>query len=411
MTRRAQGRCRPGSLPTRAPGSDDVFAYRLFSRRSYPPELEREYQKDIDQGKVRTTWTVNILGSLIVLVLGLLDLWTLPSSFLEGWMIRLAIIAVLVAVNVVIRFRRAWFLRHYREIYIGEFLWCGSCMLAMMWIATPTETAASNYFVGLIMVVVTSYSFSSLSVRESLLIGVPLLVGFAVIAVGRYGLAADYTWPVAMANICDLVAANAIPALALDMREHYLRSNFELNRRVLADKEELLAAKGEAELLAQTDSLTGVLNRRAVLEHAQGEFVRARRFGHAMSLLMIDADHFKRINDTHGHQAGDEALRSLTSIIRTNLRDVDMLGRIGGEEFVVVLVETSLNQAMDTAERIRRAIASRDIPLRYGGIHLTASLGVVSLADADRELKDLMSRADSALYLAKEGGRNRSVAV
>lgn len=160
------------------------------------------------------------------------------------------------------------------------------------------------------------------------------------------------------------------------------------------------------EHMAHTDYLTGLMNRRALLECAEIEIERSRRYGKPPSVLMLDIDHFKDINDRFGHVVGDAALRQFAGVLRSTFRTVDLLGRWGGEEFVVFMPETPLAGALDVAERIRHAIentkvaAGVDTPLR-----LTVSIGVASLLPTD-DVDTVIARADSALYRAKNAGRN-----
>jgi two-component system cell cycle response regulator len=137
---------------------------------------------------------------------------------------------------------------------------------------------------------------------------------------------------------------------------------------------------------------------------------RCRRFNHQLALLMIDVDHFKRVNDTHGHAVGDEVLKAFTRILEGNLRSVDLLGRLGGEEFAVVLPESDQNAAKHTAERLRAAVEALEFPFEDGTtMKITTSVGIAILAGAGETLDSLLARADTALYTAKGEGRNRVV--
>jgi diguanylate cyclase (GGDEF)-like protein/PAS domain S-box-containing protein len=157
--------------------------------------------------------------------------------------------------------------------------------------------------------------------------------------------------------------------------------------------------------LAITDELTGAFNRRHFFELGEGELERAERYGRVTSLAMLDVDHFKRINDGLGHAAGDAALRSLVEVLREVVRSVDVIGRLGGEEFVLLLPETDLGAAAATAERVRRTIAER---CAVGGVQLTVSIGVAERRPTE-SLSDLLKRADEGLYRAKAGGRDRVI--
>lgn len=159
---------------------------------------------------------------------------------------------------------------------------------------------------------------------------------------------------------------------------------------------------------AQTDPLTQIANRGRFVEVANQEIARCRRFGHPLSLWMLDIDHFKAVNDTYGHHAGDVALQSLIVTSRQALRDWDVMGRMGGEEFAVLLPETDTTQALVVAERLRKSVAATDIPIEEGTVvHLTVSTGIATANDGDTTVDTLLDRADKALYEAKRSGRDK----
>ncbi len=165
----------------------------------------------------------------------------------------------------------------------------------------------------------------------------------------------------------------------------------------------------ELENKAHIDYLTGVSNRRHFMERANQDLLRAARYNSPLSILMLDIDFFKKINDSHGHKAGDAVLIKLTEICQQILREVDSIGRIGGEEFAILLPETKQQEAVEVAERLRTALAMAKVPLESGGLPLqfTVSIGVASLVSKEDNLDVLLNRADKALYAAKDAGRNR----
>jgi two-component system, cell cycle response regulator len=180
------------------------------------------------------------------------------------------------------------------------------------------------------------------------------------------------------------------------------RANKELARK----REELLA-------LSRTDPLTGLYNRRYFEERLQEEFARARRYRAPLSLVMLDIDHFKRINDTFGHPFGDEVLRAVSQVARARLREVDLLARYGGEELIALLPETSPADALRACERVREAIEALQLDhCSVDGsrqtVRCTASVGLASLPSPSlQNSEDLLRAADECLYAAKGAGRNR----
>lgn len=176
---------------------------------------------------------------------------------------------------------------------------------------------------------------------------------------------------------------------------------------VMQDITERKTAEGQLRKLATTDSLTSLFNRRYFMDLAKREFVRSKRYGVPLSLMSIDVDHFKNINDTHGHSVGDGVLQAIAQTGLESLRSVDIFGRIGGEEFAVLLPETKEAKAREVAERFRRSIAGIKHPKAHDAeIHCTISIGVAQLEE-DKNVESLLKRSDKALYKAKANGRNR----
>lgn len=170
---------------------------------------------------------------------------------------------------------------------------------------------------------------------------------------------------------------------------------------------ELEGKVAELDILATTDPLTGIANRRHFLRRAEEEHERSKRYGHSMVFMMLDIDHFKSINDRFGHDAGDEVLKSLASLLRQTLRATDIVGRLGGEEFGAILVEASLEDARATAERLRELVKNTAVPTVSGVVSCTVSIGLSVCRKGDCSIEGGMKRADSALYDAKQTGRDK----
>ncbi len=167
--------------------------------------------------------------------------------------------------------------------------------------------------------------------------------------------------------------------------------------------------EGALQHQANTDGLTGVVNRRRFLELAQGECIRALRLNHPLAIAVIDLDHFKQINDSYGHAVGDQALVAWTRICQQQIRVIDLLARFGGDEFALLLPETTATQARTVLEQVCRALAAQPIDVSGNTVTLTISAGIASLAHEAESLDTLLERADRALYQAKAAGRNRVV--
>lgn len=159
--------------------------------------------------------------------------------------------------------------------------------------------------------------------------------------------------------------------------------------------------------LSRHDPLTGAANRRHFFERAEQEFLRARRYRHPLSLALLDIDHLKHINEQHGHAAGDEVLRHLSHHSRELLRDADLLARIGGEEFAILMPSTSVHGARKLAERLRQVMAEQPLSIDGQLLHVHFSAGVTQLRADDHSFEDCLRRADETPYRAKQAGHNR----
>lgn len=182
--------------------------------------------------------------------------------------------------------------------------------------------------------------------------------------------------------------------LLVGMRSVELRNDLEASRERLLKE-------------ATHDVLTEILNRRGIVEALKREFARSSRSGSPVSVALIDVDHFKRVNDTWGHQAGDMVLSTLAERFSSGLRKYDMVGRFGGEEFLLLLPGSDGREATQTAERIRKIVRQTRFDSGVGDLRVTISAGVASKSASDSDPTDLLRRADNALYLAKESGRDR----
>lgn len=177
---------------------------------------------------------------------------------------------------------------------------------------------------------------------------------------------------------------------------------------VMQDLARLVIDELELRQMATTDELTGALTRRAFMANAAQAIARADRYDEPLSVITFDIDHFKHVNDSHGHATGDEVLRRVALCCRAELRSFDEFGRLGGEEFAIILPEQHARGASKAAERIRKRIAGLQVPGRAGALRVTASFGVAERAP-HTSVAELLAEADAALYLAKESGRNQTI--
>src|SRR5712691_1038556 len=190
-----------------------------------------------------------------------------------------------------------------------------------------------------------------------------------------------------------------------DLQE--LKARVRAGKRILDLQEQIVSTREQLRIQATHDALTGLLNRRAILETLDKELARSARECTPISVIMADLDHFKRVNDTYGHLAGDAVLREAAQRIQASMRVYDAVGRYGGEEFLVVSPGSGLPQAAEQAERLRRRISEKAVRVPDCAIPVTMSLGVVAATAEVRQPGDLLRLADDALYEAKHNGRDR----
>lgn len=186
-----------------------------------------------------------------------------------------------------------------------------------------------------------------------------------------------------------------------------LRARVDVGRRMVEMQSALIESRKALAHEATHDPLTNVLNRRAILKRLEEELARAERNGGELAIGMCDIDHFKQVNDTYGHQAGDEVLCGFVRTLTGCLRKYDSLGRLGGEEFLLILPLMAGTDCMSLFERIRRHVSQNKIETCAGPLSITVSIGVASRAPGDVATDHLLQRADDALYVAKSTGRNR----
>ncbi len=207
-------------------------------------------------------------------------------------------------------------------------------------------------------------------------------------------------------NIVAGMDAGADDYITKPFDQHELRVRVRAGQRIVQLQSELLEAKKDLLLQSRTDPLTGVLNRRAILSQIESELSRARRENTKISVSMLDLDHFKKINDTYGHLAGDAVLRECMNRVGDSVRTYDSIGRFGGEEFLVVLPGADQADVLCVAERIRHNIVEKDADVEEVSISFTISQGLAT-SNGDITVENLIAMADEALYRAKENGRNR----
>ncbi|HEX7114616.1 MAG TPA: diguanylate cyclase [Steroidobacter sp.] len=218
----------------------------------------------------------------------------------------------------------------------------------------------------------------------------------------------------AIEHVVEGLRAGADDYLTKPVVEAELVARLSTGRRIVTLERSLRAANEENRRLSITDALTGAYNRRYLMEQLPREIERAARYGRHLSVIMCDVDHFKKINDSHGHLIGDEMLKWFVRKLRSGVRACDWLARYGGEEFLIVLPETNVDQAATAAEHLRAQVAGSSIPLDALELSVTASFGVSGWKDLvpqGASLDSLIARCDEGVYASKSAGRDRVTVV
>ncbi len=208
-------------------------------------------------------------------------------------------------------------------------------------------------------------------------------------------------------DIIEGLDAGANDYLAKPFSSGELAARVAVGSRTLKMQDELIRSREELAYLASHDGLTGMLNRRAVTDMLSKELARSRRHGNELIAAICDIDHFKRVNDTYGHQTGDDVLRGVSGVLRENVREYDTVGRLGGEEFLAVLPLTENFDNTATCERLRSIIENTGFNTPAGLVNITVSIGAFRTCGKRSDANSALMAADKALYAAKEGGRNR----
>ena len=282
---------------------------------------------------------------------------------------------------------------------LAQILYAITCCVAAFVIAGPARGVTLP-----ILAIILMFGIFGLTTRQMLGVLVYSLVAFGV-ASGVVAARDEPGYPTVVAAayvgmvVVVLLSSTFLTTRVQSTREHLRRQ-----------KAELAQALEQIRQLATHDDLTGLLNRRAMLDRMQLEQRRSLRSGSPLLIAQLDIDHFKAVNDTHGHAAGDLVLQSFADTVRRNVRDTDVLARWGGEEFVLLLCDTPASDAVTLMERLRQAVQAMQVPVPQGGqpITVTVSIGLARHTPAD-PLAGTLERADQALYAAKAGGRNRVV--
>jgi diguanylate cyclase (GGDEF)-like protein len=289
--------------------------------------------------------------------------------------------------------QRAFEMKGWERLFTSSFVTAGFCWGVGGWLLLPDAFAyrAMIFFflVGMASAAVAVYSIHVWAVMFTILaLVLPTTLDFALQDSAQERL-------MALSVVLFVIAAFR----SLSITNHFVHRSHSLSY-------ELKRAKEQAEMLARTDFLTGMNNRRSFYDLCETPFKLARRYGQDLAAILFDIDQFKNINDVHGHAVGDEVLRNLAGIVAETCRESDVAGRVGGEEFAILLPHTNAENAHELAERLRERMEKSVVHLDRGDVKFTASFGVTQMCAECETLEALIALADGAMYKAKQRGRN-----
>ena len=325
-----------------------------------------------------------------------IGIWEVADQRLAiAWVMVIASIA-LFRIGLVVAFHRrqgALAMRVWERLFTFSFVAAGFCWGVGGWLLLPEAFAyrAMIFFflIGMASAAVAVYSIHVWAVMFTILaLVLPTTLDFALQDSLQEQL-------MALAVVLFVIAAFR----SLSITNHFVQRAHSLSY-------ELQRAKEQAEMLARTDFLTGMNNRRSFYDLCETPFKLARRYGQDLAAILFDIDQFKNINDAYGHAVGDEVLKNLSRIVAETCRESDVAGRVGGEEFAVLLPHTDAQNAYELAERLREQMEQSIVHVEQGDVKFTASFGVTQMSPECDSLEALVATADGAMYKAKQGGRN-----
>jgi diguanylate cyclase (GGDEF)-like protein len=360
-----------------------------------PPRTEKEYRDTYLKDDISQLRVVLILIILATVIFFYTDFILLKNSVLFYWVISLRFINLIFSLLLTFLITKVTDPKKFDRYILIWGLFTISFLLFVNY-TSPPDYIGHSFIDVVILFLITIGNPSSFYYRLSL--STYFTIGNIILLfISRKDMPPSYLI-VILFSIVIVYAGGMI----LSARLNLFRSNQYSTRTAELELRE------ELEMLASTDGLTGILNRRVFFEEAEKEMIRAKRYGQHFSVLMIDIDDFKNINDTHGHQYGDEVINSLVKIVKKLIRQTDYFGRIGGEEFVIILIETRIKNAEKIAERIRKSTENDRVLIEnQKSICFTISVGITEFNQEDRSFSDVLHRSDMAMYKAKKFGKNK----
>lgn len=357
-----------------------------FKDNKIEKEFHKEYYNSVFLMRISL-----FFGILLFSVFGILDIWLAPSSKEIIWFIRFAIIIPITLITFILTFI-SLFRKYMQVILTVSAILRGYGIIAMIVISKENELGYTLYYIGLIIVLMWIFMLVRLRFYYACAAALFIILGYEFVAIFIQkmtdgGLDGNRL-PIFLSNNFYFISAGIVGSYSCYTIENLNRRDF-IQKRTISHQ-------------AMCDSMTDFYNHKTIIGFLDKGIKLCQRYNLNLSLLMLDIDHFKRVNDTYGHQTGDKVIIKTAETIKATLRDTDIVGRYGGEEFMVILPETDFDSCLNTATRIRENISK----LTFSeGFAITISGGCKQWTNETP--KDLISEVDQLLYHAKENGRDR----
>lgn len=390
----------------------------MFS--SFPKEFESAYQDDLADQKRESAREGALLAALLYAGFAVLDIWVIPNALMPVLAVRFLVVVPMLLWIIWASFR-PFFVRHYLSIMVVMYVGMGLGIEAMVFLAGPSDLARLVYYAGLILVVSALYTWTFLGLKTTGAIGAVLVATYLLIEFFAREGKTTREQIVVLSNTFFFVSANVIGLLAVRIRERNLRALFLAKQALQEEVVERKKMEDQVLQMAFHDLLTNLPNRRLLDDRLHQALAASKRTGRFGAVMFLDLDNFKPLNDTHGHAVGDLLLVEVARRLKACVRDLDTVGRFGGDEFVVILsdlapqADASAILAQAVAEKIRASLsAPYRLRLHSGGTfdgeleyQCTTSIGIALFAAHEASQDEILKRSDAAMYAAKQAGRNQ----
>ncbi|MGK0270309.1 MAG: diguanylate cyclase (GGDEF)-like protein [Cocleimonas sp.] len=374
----------------------------MLSRNSLSKSQESEYLSFLKYEKIKLTRIMCMLSSILFAAFIVVDIWALPSAFQNAILIRSMVISCLFL---------TYFLTYtdifeklYSYIVASIYVIATFGVMSMVYIASPTDQAYETYFVGVILILITLFSWTYLKLRVSLPLALIALFTYVYIEVVDRGMLINGREAALVTNVFFLGSAALIGFIAQLMRDRYLRENFLLHKSLKDAYDKKSEEARDNEYLANHDPLTDLPNRRYMMELLNQSLDIASQKGKVLVVMFMDLNGFKQINDVYGHNAGDEVLIIIAKRLELAIRQGDHLSRLGGDEYLMGLMmdKENLGEIEGMANKFVEVISQ---PMNVEGLRVKvgASIGVAAYPIHGNNIESLISIADHRMYQAKKG--------